>query len=66
MSEILMKEMEILSIGPMKAEQLKDGPRSFLLVDEEENLQVKLAELMLTVSWLAKAELTLSLIKAYT
>ncbi|MEQ2296540.1 hypothetical protein AMECASPLE_025784 [Ameca splendens] len=41
MSEILMKEMESLSIGPAKPEQLKDGAQSFLLVDEQENLQVQ-------------------------
>lgn len=43
MSEILMKEMESISIGPVKAEERADGVRSFLLVDEQENLQVKLA-----------------------
>ncbi|MED6246260.1 hypothetical protein ATANTOWER_015039, partial [Ataeniobius toweri] len=41
MSEILMKEMESLSIGPAKPEQLRDGAQSFLLVDEQENLQVQ-------------------------
>lgn len=43
MSDILMKEMESISIGPVKAEERPDGVRSFLLVDELENLQVKLA-----------------------
>uniref|UniRef100_A0A3B5AKG0 Zinc finger FYVE domain-containing protein 1-like n=1 Tax=Stegastes partitus TaxID=144197 RepID=A0A3B5AKG0_9TELE len=43
MSEILMKEMESISIGPVKPEERTDGVRSFLLVDEQENLQVKLA-----------------------
>lgn len=38
-----MKEMESISIGPVKAEERPDGVRSFLLVDELENLQVKLA-----------------------
>lgn len=40
MSEILMKEMETISLDPLKA---RNGPRSvpsFLLVDEQENLQV--------------------------
>lgn len=40
MSEILMKEMDSISLDPAKA---KKGPRnisSFLLVDEQENLQV--------------------------
>ncbi|XP_031139541.1 zinc finger FYVE domain-containing protein 1 [Sander lucioperca] len=42
MSEILMKEMESISISPMKAEECPDGVgRSFLLVDEQENLQVR-------------------------
>lgn len=43
MSDILMKEMDCISIGPMKPEERADGVRSFLLVDEQENLQVKLA-----------------------
>lgn len=45
MSEILMKEMESISISPMKValEGRPDGAPSFLLVDEQENLQVKLA-----------------------
>lgn len=38
-----MKEMESISIGPMKAEECPGGVRSFLLVDEQENLKVKLA-----------------------
>lgn len=42
MSEILMKEMESLSIGSAKPQQSPEGVRSFLLVDEQENLQVKL------------------------
>uniref|UniRef100_A0A8D3BX28 Si:ch211-11n16.2 n=1 Tax=Scophthalmus maximus TaxID=52904 RepID=A0A8D3BX28_SCOMX len=37
MSDILMKEMESLSIGSVTP----DGVRSFLLVDEQENLQVR-------------------------
>lgn len=40
MSEILMKEMDSILLDPAKA---KDCPRnisSFLLVDEQENLQV--------------------------
>ncbi|KAL7400382.1 hypothetical protein ABVT39_011106 [Epinephelus coioides] len=41
MSEILMKEMESISIGPMKAEECPGGVRSFLLVDEQENLKVR-------------------------
>ncbi|XP_054884948.1 zinc finger FYVE domain-containing protein 1 [Poeciliopsis prolifica] len=41
MSEILMKEMDSLSVGPKKSEELREGARSFLLVDEQENLQVK-------------------------
>lgn len=47
MSDILMKEMESLSISPVKPEEHLDGGRSFLLVDEQENLQVKLA----SISW---------------
>lgn len=43
MSEILMKEMESLSLSQVKAEERPDGVSSFLLVDEQENLQVKLA-----------------------
>lgn len=45
MSEVLMKEMESVCIGPGKAEERADGVRSFLLVDEQENLQVKCASL---------------------
>lgn len=45
MSEILMKEMESISISPVKPEEPADGVRSFLLVNEQENLQVKLAGL---------------------
>ncbi|XP_061683975.1 zinc finger FYVE domain-containing protein 1 isoform X2 [Syngnathoides biaculeatus] len=41
MSEVMMTAMEDLSICPMKAEELTDGVRSFLLVDEQENLQVR-------------------------
>lgn len=40
MSEMLMKEMDSISLDPAKA---KKGPlyiSSFLLVDEQENLQV--------------------------
>ncbi|KAK5929204.1 hypothetical protein CgunFtcFv8_010455 [Champsocephalus gunnari] len=40
MSDILMKEMESISISPTKPEECPDGARSFLLVDEQENLQV--------------------------
>lgn len=47
MSEILMKEMESISISSMKPEAHAGGVRSFLLVDEQENLQVKLAD----VNW---------------
>lgn len=45
MSDILMKEMESLSISPVKPEQRPGGVRSFLLVDEQENLQVTSTEL---------------------
>ncbi len=38
-----MKEMESVSISPAKAEERPSSVRSFLLVDEQENLQVKLA-----------------------
>ena len=44
MSEILMEEMESLSIGPPKPEARPGDCRSFLLVDEQENLQVELAK----------------------
>lgn len=47
MSEILMKEMETISLSPVKERERPDGVSSFLLVDEQENLQVKLAN----VSW---------------
>lgn len=40
MSEVLMKETERIS---MKPEERPGGARSFLLVDEQENLQVMLA-----------------------
>lgn len=60
-----MKEMDSLSVGPKKSEELREGAQSFLLVDEQENLQVKLAELMLTASCLAKAKLTLPLMEAH-
>lgn len=42
MSEILMKEMENISISPLKNDERPNGGRSFLLVDDHENLQVKL------------------------
>lgn len=35
-----MKEMDSISISPTKPEECPDGARSFLLVDEQENLQV--------------------------
>lgn len=35
-----MKEMESVSIGPVNPEELPGSVRSFLLVDEQENLQV--------------------------
>lgn len=48
MSDILMKEMDSLSISPLKPEDHPNGGgRSFLLVDDQENLQVKLAN----ISW---------------
>uniref|UniRef100_A0A1A8FT93 FYVE-type domain-containing protein n=3 Tax=Nothobranchius TaxID=28779 RepID=A0A1A8FT93_9TELE len=40
MSEILLKEMETVSVGSGKSEDRRHGARSFLLVDEQENLQV--------------------------
>lgn len=45
MSEELVKGMKRVSesISPMKPEELPGGARSFLLVDDQENLQVKLA-----------------------
>ena len=39
-----MKEMENILISPMKPEARAGGVQSFLLVDEQENLQVKLAD----------------------
>lgn len=36
-----MKEMDSISISPTKPEECPDGARSFLLVDEQENLQVR-------------------------
>lgn len=47
MSEILMKEMESVSLtSPKKEEERRDdGVSSFLLVDEQENLRVNLANL---------------------
>lgn len=41
MSEILMKEMESLSISPVEPEVGSECARSFLLVDDQENLQVR-------------------------
>lgn len=38
-----MKEMESISISSEKADERPDGGSSFLLVDEQENLQVRLA-----------------------
>lgn len=48
MSDILMKEMESVSLSPEskedeKQEGLEDGVSSFLLVDEQEKLRVKFA-----------------------
>jgi len=41
MSDILMKEMESITLSPTKpGKQTADSDRSFLLVDEQENLQV--------------------------
>ncbi|CAG6006743.1 unnamed protein product [Menidia menidia] len=40
MSEILLKEMDSILTGVVKPEVCSDAPRSFLLVDEQENLQV--------------------------
>lgn len=42
MSEILMMEMESMTVSPVKPEGREENTRSFLLVDEQENLQVKL------------------------
>lgn len=41
MSEILMKEMESTSVSLGKAEERPDGVSSFLLVDEQESLQIR-------------------------
>ncbi|XP_076000034.1 zinc finger FYVE domain-containing protein 1 [Genypterus blacodes] len=41
MSDILMKKMESISIGPANPEEPPGSARSFLLVDEQENLQVR-------------------------
>lgn len=41
MSEILMKEMESMSVSLGKAEERPDGVSSFLLVDEQESLQIR-------------------------
>lgn len=38
-----MKEMETVSLSPVKADERPDDVSSFLLVDEQENVQVKLA-----------------------
>lgn len=48
MSDILMKEMESVSLSSdskeeQKHEGLEDGVSSFLLVDEQEKLRVKFA-----------------------
>lgn len=40
MSEILMKEMENISLDHVKARKCPRSISSFLLVDEQENLQV--------------------------
>uniref|UniRef100_A0A3Q3WK95 FYVE-type domain-containing protein n=1 Tax=Mola mola TaxID=94237 RepID=A0A3Q3WK95_MOLML len=45
-SEIAMKEMETVSLSPVKADERPDDVSSFLLVDEQENVQVKLANFM--------------------
>uniref|UniRef100_A0A672LZG1 Zinc finger FYVE domain-containing protein 1-like n=1 Tax=Sinocyclocheilus grahami TaxID=75366 RepID=A0A672LZG1_SINGR len=41
MSEMLLKDMEEISLGPVKMDEQKENGRSFLLVDENESLQVK-------------------------
>ncbi|KTG34564.1 hypothetical protein cypCar_00014462, partial [Cyprinus carpio] len=41
MSEVLLKDMEEISLGPVKMDEQKENGRSFLLVDENESLQVK-------------------------
>ena len=38
-----MKEMESLTVCPLKPEERPQGDGSFLLVDEQENLQVMCA-----------------------
>lgn len=40
MSEMLLKDMEEISLGPVKMDEQKEKERSFLLVDENESLQV--------------------------
>lgn len=40
MSEMLLKDMEEISLGPVKMDEQKENGRSFLLVDENESLQV--------------------------
>ncbi|KAK1900539.1 Zinc finger FYVE domain containing protein 1 [Dissostichus eleginoides] len=42
MSDILMKEMESISISPTKPKECPDGARSFLLVDEQETCRWEL------------------------
>lgn len=42
MSDILMKEMDSISISQVTPQEISGSVRSFLLVDEQENLQVKL------------------------
>lgn len=42
MSEILMMEMESMTVSPVKPEERVEETRSFLLVDEQEKLKVKL------------------------
>ncbi|XP_056118426.1 zinc finger FYVE domain-containing protein 1 [Rhinichthys klamathensis goyatoka] len=41
MSEMLLKDMDEISLGPVKMDEEKENGRSFLLVDENESLQVK-------------------------
>ncbi len=40
MSEMLLKGMEEISLGSVKMDEQKEKERSFLLVDENESLQV--------------------------
>ncbi|XP_077398137.1 zinc finger FYVE domain-containing protein 1 [Festucalex cinctus] len=40
MSEVLMTSTEEISLSPMQPEESPDGVQSFLLVDDQENLQV--------------------------